>query len=77
MNDAAITYRLENIDNLRHLLCLVQELSGETGMQPVELEYHGHRLAHNREDALAVIKGDMSEDAYVSLNSIGLPPESE
>lgn len=73
MNGAAITYRLENIDNLRYLLCLVQELSGETGMKPSELEYHGHTLGYCKTEADAVIKGAMSEEDYIARNIIALP----
>lgn len=73
MNDASIRYELENIDNLRHLLCLVQELSGETGMQPVELEYHGYWIEYVKDDAYAVVKGAMTEEEYIARNCIAFP----
>ena len=73
MNDAAIHYQLEHIDNLRYLLCLVQELSGETGMLPTELKYHGYTLGYCNNEANAVIKGAMSEDAYIARNIMALP----
>ena len=47
MNTAAIHYTLENIDNLRHLLCLVREFFTETGMLPAEIAYHGRRLRYD------------------------------
>lgn len=73
MNDAAITYRLEHINNLRYLLCLVQELSGETGMEPYVLEYHGKTLVYTKHEADAVIKGTMAEDEYIDRNIVTLP----
>lgn len=73
MNDAAITYRLEHIDNLRYLLCLVQEMLCETGMEPYVLEYHSYTLAYTKRQADAVIKGAMTEDEYIAKNMISLP----
>ena len=77
MNTAAIHYTLENIDNLRHLLCLVREFFTETGMLPAEIAYHGRQIAYHgrrlRYDpvaANAVIKGALDEDAYIGHNSL-------
>ena len=70
MNNASLRYDLENIDNLRHLLCLAHEFMAETGMVPAELEYHGVRLRYNRTEAAAVIRGAVDEQAYMERNKI-------
>lgn len=70
MNTAAIHYTLENIDNLRHLLCLVREFFTETGMLPAEIVYHGRRLRYDPVAANAVIKGALDEDAYIGRNGL-------
>ena len=61
---------LENIDNLRHLLCLVREFFTETGMLPAEIAYHGRRLRYDPVAANAVIKGALDEDAYIGRNGL-------
>lgn len=70
MNTAAVHYTLENIDNLRHLLCLVREFFTETGMLPAEIAYHGRRLRYDPVAANAVIKGALDEDAYIGRNGL-------
>ena len=69
-NTAAVHYTLENIDNLRHLLCLVREFFTETGMLPAEIAYHGRRLRYDPVAANAVIKGALDEDAYIGRNGL-------
>ena len=73
MNNASLRYDLENIDNLRYLLCLAREFFTETGMLPAELGYHDVPLSYNSIEANAVIKGAMTEDDYIARNSIALP----
>lgn len=68
MNSASIRYDLQNIDNLRYLLCLAREFFSETGMIPAELEYHGVRLSYNSIEANAVIKGALDEKEYIERN---------
>lgn len=70
MNSASIRYDLQNIDNLRYLLCLAREFFSETGMIPAELEYHGVRLSYNSIEANAVIKGALDEKEYIERNSV-------
>nr|DAO20653.1 MAG TPA: hypothetical protein [Caudoviricetes sp.] len=70
MNNASLRYDLENIDNLRYLLCLAREFFAETGMIPAELEYHGVRLSYNSIEANAVIKGALDEQTYIERNKI-------
>lgn len=70
MNNASLRYDLENIDNLRYLLCLAREFFAETGMIPAELEYHGVRLSYNSIEANAVIKGTLDEQVYIERNKI-------
>ena len=70
MNTAAIRYELENIDNLRHLLCLAREFFTETGMLPAEIEYHGQRLRYESIEANAVIKGALDEAVYIGRNRL-------
>lgn len=68
MNNASLRYDLENIDNLRYLLCLAREFFTEIGMIPAELEYHGVRLSYNSIEANAVIKGAIDEQTYIERN---------
>jgi hypothetical protein len=70
MNSASIRYDLQNIDNLRYLLCLAREFFSETGMIPAELEYHGVRLSYNSIEANAVIKGALDEKEYIERNLV-------
>ncbi|WP_300814492.1 hypothetical protein [uncultured Bacteroides sp.] len=70
MNSASIRYDLQNIDNLRYLLCLAREFFSETGMLPAELEYHGVRLSYNSIEANAVIKGALDEKEYIERNKL-------
>lgn len=70
MNNAALRYEVENIDNLRYLLCLAREFFTETGMVPAELEYHGVRLSYNSIEANSVIKGAIDEQLYIERNKI-------
>lgn len=70
MNNAALRYEVENIDNLRYLLCLAREFFTETGMVPAELEYHGVRLSYNSIEANSVIKGAIDEQVYIERNKI-------
>ncbi len=70
MNNAAFRYEVENIDNLRYLLCLAREFFTETGMVPAELEYHGVRLSYNSIEANSVIKGAIDEQVYIERNKI-------
>lgn len=70
MNSASIRYDLQNIDNLRYLLCLAREFFAETGMLPAELEYHGVRLSYNSIEANAVIKGALDEKEYIERNLV-------
>ena len=70
MNSASIRYDLQNIDNLRYLLCLAREFFSETGMIPAELEYHGVRLSYNSIAANAVIKGALDEKEYIERNLV-------
>ena len=70
MNSASIRYDLQNIDNLRDLLCLAREFFAETGMLPAELEYHGVRLSYNSIEANAVIKGALDEKEYIERNLV-------
>ena len=70
MNSASIRYDLQNIDNLRYLLCLAREFFSETGMLPAEVEYHGVRLSYNSIEANAVIKGALDEQVYIERNKL-------
>lgn len=70
MNNAALRYEVENIDNLCYLLCLAREFFTETGMVPAELEYHGVRLSYNSIEANSVIKGAIDEQVYIERNKI-------
>lgn len=70
MNSASIRYDLQNIDNLRYLLCLAREFFAETGMLPAELNYHGQCLSYNSIEANAVIKGALDEKEYIERNSV-------
>ena len=64
MNNASLRYDLENIDNLRYLLCLAREFFAETGMIPAELEYHGVRLSYNS------IEATLDEQVYIERNKL-------
>lgn len=70
MSAAVIHYRLDNIDNLRYLLCVAYECFAETGMVPFRLELGDTVLRWNSIEARAVIKGTLDEAAYIERNRL-------
>lgn len=72
MNDCLLTYELNDIDNLRYLLCVVQDIQSEQGMRPISITYRGHQLTYDSFDAAAVLKGRMDEEEYIRHNEMSV-----
>lgn len=65
-----LQYYINGLENLTQFLQVVEEISTETGMSDWIMTHRGIRMAYCWTDAKAVIKGAMSEEAYIRHNRL-------
>lgn len=67
---SSLIYHFSGLDNLTQFLQVTEEIATETGMQDWQMKHRGIRMRWNRQDAKAVIQGEMSEEAYMQRNRL-------
>lgn len=63
-------YYINGLENLTQFLEVVEDICAETGMSDWIMTHRGIRMAYCWQDAKAVIKGAMTEEAYIERNRL-------
>ena len=67
---SSLIYYFNGLDNLTQFLQVTEEIATETGMHDWQMKHRGIRMRWNRQDAKAVILGEISEEVYVQRNRL-------